>query len=1555
MSGRRERDTTTPDTKHDNGMDARRLSINGSLTVVVFHLDRDGRVIGFSPGVKRFFSASKIFKQPISNIVVFDKKKARKTFLPKDGEDTQSVQVQLIGRDEKKIKSSINVSRLRDKRNATIGYNVNATLQDSGELQGLPEGHLLKKTEAPPRRWQKRYFRVRKITRAERPPEFVLDYFTDQQTHVARGSIMLQGATVTTHFQSLVLVVRPVETAREVRLKAATPLLRWQWASSLHKLSQSEATIEEIKAAQKNQSRFRHHRDVEDYKVKKTWRETTGRLGGSEGFQASDAIRFGRALMTGNKKPDLEGRNVYVDPKKTFGLAANTTDYLNVQVISARDLNCSISASIRVRVYLIGPRSWREEVGKTEIGRGKDPSFGTTEVRLTKSRKMHNLLTQLHLPPHEDLMDYDIELKVLEVGALRESELGRVSLPIRALQKGKMRVGWNRLRPLNEGRGLVKSVILFEGKKPMTEARKIDISDDDEDEDEDEDYEASPVNTTRPKPKSLSPQFEAFDEEFENMFRKSRENEEVSKFKMLENEMTMARAKIQELASKLSSAYKLRADQQKNHQMLSTQIAHLKAALDEQLKHKSNAEDALSDAKAARENAIAAREKAMAAKVKAEKDLRVRLQAAKRFYDQEKNGRIRAEKLLAKLQQEGANSSKEKAMVAVAEEERKRLQKELDSIRERANKAEEQRDAAVEDLSNKSKALEEAEQSKKDYLQRIHDLQNMLEEEKKKASNETELKLKAERESRLRLDKIKTLEARIRELEMELDQLKQTGSELSEQSKINAELKDEQARLRAQIIDLNESLEKSNELLNEAQNEAADARVRIAEAEEAQRLAAEKVMKMEAEFKESLAMIEEQKELEASANGLVLPRALKVQLAMYARYFNVVFETNETLRKHKIIPLSEEESESKLAGRHGILREIGSNGLLLAAFLNFSVPDCLDERVMHVSSPKKKLSQEHRAENLELVSQTCYSVGVAVGRPSDLSALLCETLERPRDTLEFLFSLVSFHLFRGVRLERYPKLAKSENDEQFLSDPRKLIPAWVSYEMKTKNVSVNSELKTPWADLAVPVHLACAAVDSAGPLALVYANLKKSELAAELLRPPPGTARLKALSEQLRLLGCKSAASFLIPSRMEASSQEADGDAVIIQETWERANMLYAASLFDTSCEIRDAAGGVKDLDTAGKNSEIAALRVWLNNLGVKDVPRVHDLFAASKDGLLLLRVLDSMAPGCVEWKKAELRPNMKVKRISNCALTVETGKKSPFNFSLVGVGGVDLYSGNKKLSLSLLWQMRRYQLFRFLQGIFRTRRGSMGGTPTGTTVRKRRVSTAASAFDEKMVIDWANRVVRTALEKKGEPAGVRQLGDNAAKEWWKIRSLRDEKLGSSVFYFLLLWAEASWAVNWKFVTPGKTPEHQLLNARYAITAARKLGVAVFVLPEDLVQIKSSMVLVFIGAILALKGEQHGGDAKSRSKKSDSRKAERNKEYKLKRPESPAITIEEGDTTMVLNLQPPRRGSYLSTCGLRMPGVSLPGSPKSDQADDSPAATPPILEDDLFNPLAHTE
>ena len=86
------------------------------------------------------------------------------------------------------------------------------------------------------------------------------------------------------------------------------------------------------------------------------------------------------------------------------------------------------------------------------------------------------------------------------------------------------------------------------------------------------------------------------------------------------------------------------------------------------------------------------------------------------------------------------------------------------------------------------------------------------------------------------------------------------------------------------------------------------------------------------------------------------------------------------------------------------------------------------------------------------------------------------------------------------------------------------------------------------------------------------------------------------------------------------------------------------------------------------------------------------------------------------------------------------------------------------------------------------------------------------------------------------------------------MSSFRDKSLASGVFLLELLTAMRPQTVNPEMITPGGSDEEKILNAKYAISVARKLGAAVFLTYEDIVEVKPKMMLTFIGCLMAADG-----------------------------------------------------------------------------------------------------
>jgi len=82
----------------------------------------------------------------------------------------------------------------------------------------------------------------------------------------------------------------------------------------------------------------------------------------------------------------------------------------------------------------------------------------------------------------------------------------------------------------------------------------------------------------------------------------------------------------------------------------------------------------------------------------------------------------------------------------------------------------------------------------------------------------------------------------------------------------------------------------------------------------------------------------------------------------------------------------------------------------------------------------------------------------------------------------------------------------------------------------------------------------------------------------------------------------------------------------------------------------------MEDDKNGGATREERSLVAWANSQGI-DGLFIRDPKEDFTDGLALLKLIEKLNPGAVDWKKVEMKPNMKVKKITNCNYAVELGK----------------------------------------------------------------------------------------------------------------------------------------------------------------------------------------------------------------------------------------------------------------------------------------------------------
>jgi len=225
---------------------------------------------------------------------------------------------------------------------------------------------------------------------------------------------------------------------------------------------------------------------------------------------------------------------------------------------------------------------------------------------------------------------------------------------------------------------------------------------------------------------------------------------------------------------------------------------------------------------------------------------------------------------------------------------------------------------------------------------------------------------------------------------------------------------------------------------------------------------------------------------------------------------------------------------------------------------------------------------------------------------------------------------------------------------------------------------------------------------------------------------------------------------------------------------------------------------------------EARAFCLWINSLGID--PFVNNLFEDLRDGLVILKIMDKVSPGIVDWSKVNTKePLNKFKKVENANYAVVLGKQ--LKFSLVGIQGSDIVDGNKTLTLALVWQLFRFHVVSILKGLSKNKGGEI---------------------TDNDIIKWANETVA------------------ASGKHSKMDHFKDASLRNSIFFIDLLAAVKPSLIDYSLITDGHSDKDATQNAKYAISVARKIGCTIFLLPEDIVEVKNKMILTFVGSIMAV-------------------------------------------------------------------------------------------------------
>merc|ERR1719195_1760227 len=265
----------------------------------------------------------------------------------------------------------------------------------------------------------------------------------------------------------------------------------------------------------------------------------------------------------------------------------------------------------------------------------------------------------------------------------------------------------------------------------------------------------------------------------------------------------------------------------------------------------------------------------------------------------------------------------------------------------------------------------------------------------------------------------------------------------------------------------------------------------------------------------------------------------------------------------------------------------------------------------------------------------------------------------------------------------------------------------------------------------------------------------------------------------------------------------------------EKLNLAFIANLFNNHPGL-DPPSEERVVEVREETREERMFRNWINPLGVS--AHVNYLYSDLGSGLVILQLEDTIRPGIVDWdnrvvtekRMSRIRAKRFQEILGNCNYAVEVARK--LNLVVVGIAGSDLMEANPTLTLAIVWQLMRAYTLALLSRL---------GSDTPVT--------------EAEIVAWAN--TRAGLS---------------------LKNFQDKSIRDSVPILKLIDALKPGTVDWSLVTEAGEGEAEaarlLAVAKYAVTAARRLGAPVYALPEDIVAGRHKMIMTVFASLMLTEG-----------------------------------------------------------------------------------------------------
>ena len=480
----------------------------------------------------------------------------------------------------------------------------------------------------------------------------------------------------------------------------------------------------------------------------------------------------------------------------------------------------------------------------------------------------------------------------------------------------------------------------------------------------------------------------------------------------------------------------------------------------------------------------------------------------------------------------------------------------------------------------------------------------------------------------------------------------------------------------------------------------------------------------------------------------------------YVKIVNKLLENDEELKeKLPIVPESNE-----------VFKKI-KDGVILAKLVNMAAPGTVDERVI-VKDPS--MTSHDKKSNVNLVINSAKSIGCLTEATSD------DVLNEIRYLdIDLLYQVLKPLVYKKISVQEFPQMLrfkqeKEEVEELLTLGPEDFLKRWYNYHLA--KINHPNKVEKFGEDLKDSVKYT------------LMLNLLNEACDKSAIDEPDLLERAKKVLENAPKIGAN---IYIKPSDIPSGN--------------EHLNKFFSAELFmanhgmgEATQEEKMMANKILEDDEEGGREE-RSFRTWINSLKLEGVKKVNNLYEECRNGILLLKMIDKIKPGVVNWRIVELK-NLKnpFKVGVNCQEVIDSSKKS--GYKIVSVGNQDIQKGSKKHILAIVWQLMRAHTLKII-----------------------------GEKSEEELIEWANSKI---------------------PEERRIKNLKEKKLGDGLFWIDLLAAIEPRSIRWDLIVKeSPSDKDKEMNAKYALSVARGLGAMIFVVWEDITEVKSKLLLTFLASL----------------------------------------------------------------------------------------------------------